>query len=770
MRIFGPRRSRTAKAASLRASSSWLGRLTDALSDVEVVLRLLVAVAGIAALALVLQGWRRPFGYRLGELLPDGIQARIEFSRVNDRKTESVHLEAEKNAPDVYLHDPSRPRELLYLFREHLFAVATAETPAELSGEVATGFGLSNADANGNAAARLSNAGWETLKEAVGSADGAERRIDELVQDLTRLLGPINRSGVLAPNELSRRDRRVDERVQVINSEQPDEPQEHVIGDLLLTEMLKPAGRIGRDWKSHPRLEKLQPLLEQWLIRRVKPTLVFDSPRTEQARAVARRETPSVKDEFSQGAVLAPPGTRVTPDLFEILVAQHQTLERQMSWADRLLRLGSMIGLLVVLAVVQGVYLVRNEPRLVGHLGRLLVYVSLIVLAVGLGSVWSLDPWRAEVIPLLTVVMTLSVAYNQVLAAFTGFTVALLLTVATGGQVHDFAVLIAAMAAAVLQLSQIASRSKLLVVGFSTAAVYFLVSMAWAILETPNLVSLWRDTTAIQSALWGAFYCVMAGYFVGGSLPFIESAFGVVTDISLLELGQVSHPLLQELVRRAPGTYNHSISVATISETAADSIQANGLLCRVGAYFHDIGKMLKPQYFVENMASGGSSRHENLAPAMSTLIIIGHVKDGVDLARQHSLPQPLVDFIEQHHGTTLVEYFYHQATRQAESQRDQKIEVEESSFRYPGPKPQSREAGVLMLADAVESASRALSDPTPKRIEGLVHDLTMKRLLDGQFEESSLTLSEISTIEASLTKSLISIYHGRIKYPEQRTA
>jgi putative nucleotidyltransferase with HDIG domain len=189
----------------------------------------------------------------------------------------------------------------------------------------------------------------------------------------------------------------------------------------------------------------------------------------------------------------------------------------------------------------------------------------------------------------------------------------------------------------------------------------------------------------------------------------------------------------------------------------------------VGAYFHDIGKMLKPNYFVENM-TGGENRHEHLAPAMSTLIIIGHVKDGADLARQHNLPQALIDFVEQHHGTTLVEYFYHEATRQAEEQPDHRTDAEEAHFRYPGPKPQTREAAVLMIADAVEGASRTLSEPTPSRIERLIHDIVMKRLLDGQFDESGLTFTELGRIEESLTKSLAAMYHGRVKYPEQRTA
>jgi putative nucleotidyltransferase with HDIG domain len=253
-----------------------------------------------------------------------------------------------------------------------------------------------------------------------------------------------------------------------------------------------------------------------------------------------------------------------------------------------------------------------------------------------------------------------------------------------------------------------------------------------------------------------------------GLLPFIERAFGVLTDLSLLEIGDVAHPLLQELVRRAPGTYNHSINVASIGEAAAEAIGARGLLVRVGAYFHDIGKMLKPAYFVENQGQQGN-RHESLVPAMSTLIIIAHVKEGAELARQHRLPQPIIDLILEHHGTTLVEYFYRRAT--AQSQADPNgSDVDEQNYRYPGPKPSSRESAVMMLSDAVESASRTLTEPTPARIASLVHELAMKRLLDGQFDECGLTLEELELIEQSLVKSLTAVYHGRVKYPDQRTA
>ena len=208
--------------------------------------------------------------------------------------------------------------------------------------------------------------------------------------------------------------------------------------------------------------------------------------------------------------------------------------------------------------------------------------------------------------------------------------------------------------------------------------------------------------------------------FSQGVLPFIEKMFGIVTGISLLEMGDPSHPLLQELIRRAPGTYNHSIAVGTIAEAAAKEIGADSLLVRVGAYFHDVGKIPKAEYFIENRHAGAPNKHETLAPAMSTLIIIGHVKDGVDLAEEYHIPHRLIDFIEQHHGTTLVEYFYHAANQKAIEDPERKLDVEESAYRYPGPKPQTREAGILMLSDCVESASRTLSEPTPARITHLV--------------------------------------------------
>ena len=227
---------------------------------------------------------------------------------------------------------------------------------------------------------------------------------------------------------------------------------------------------------------------------------------------------------------------------------------------------------------------------------------------------------------------------------------------------------------------------------------------------------------------------------------------------------------MQELVRRAPGTYTHSMTVATLAEPAAEAIGANPLLTRVGSYFHDVGKMLKPHYFIENQT--GENRHDDLEPALSTLVIIGHVKDGVALAEQYRLPRPIIDFIQQHHGTTLVEYFYREAMRQQESQGNAPGLATASRTRWSRrsatPARSRRRARTASSCSPTPSRAPAgrWPNPTPGSLRKLVHDMLMKRLLDGQFEESGLTLTELHVVEESLCKGLIALYHARIKYPE----
>ncbi len=242
-----------------------------------------------------------------------------------------------------------------------------------------------------------------------------------------------------------------------------------------------------------------------------------------------------------------------------------------------------------------------------------------------------------------------------------------------------------------------------------------------------------------------------------------ERAFDITTDISLLELSDTNRPLLKELSLRAPGTFNHSLQVANLAEAAADAVGVNALQTRVGALYHDIGKMLKPEYFVENQRPG-SNLHDQLKPRMSALIIASHVKEGLEMGRQYNLPQRVLDFIPMHHGTTRIEFFYRKAVDQRGTGEP---EILESEFRYPGPRPNSTETGILMLADSVEAASRSLSDPTHKRLETLIDMIFKARIEDGQLDKTDLTFRDLTQIRETFLSMLLGIYHVRVKYPGQ---
>ncbi len=250
-----------------------------------------------------------------------------------------------------------------------------------------------------------------------------------------------------------------------------------------------------------------------------------------------------------------------------------------------------------------------------------------------------------------------------------------------------------------------------------------------------------------------------------GFTPVVEYLSGYASDMRLIEMATLDHPLLKELSVQAPGTWNHSMVIGMMVESAADAIGANPVVCRVGAYFHDIGKIAKPLYFVENQTPG-DNRHDKLSPSMSALIIRAHVKEGVELSRKHRLPQVIEDLIGQHHGTSMIEYFYDKARKEAEESGNDPDSVDRASFSYPGPKPQTREAGVLMLADGIEAASRTLSEPSFDRIQGLVQKMINKVFASGELNECDLTLRDLHVIAKCFTRVLSGIYHQRIAYSE----
>ncbi|HWE38363.1 MAG TPA: HDIG domain-containing protein [Isosphaeraceae bacterium] len=738
----GKRKSKPSRAQLRPSNSIAIGQGRVARQR-ERLARLAVVAVSVLAVAVIVHGPGPAFTYRLGQRPGRDLPARAEFQRINQIKTMMARQAAAEKVAPFLVNDPTAIKALAERLGDLVDAVATARTPADLAAGLASSW-------------KLDAATFDELKAATATP---ERR-EDLQRRLARVFAPIVRDGVLGSLPSIEDNSRT---LLIHDVGSPTSKARPVERERVARERVaKPDGPVHNEFVAAFRSPRLGNVLFNPVAERLTPTLTYEDQATDLARKDAYRGVADVIDTYRRGVVLVEQGQAITEEQLALLRLDHEAAVARLGPSARLQRAGSIVVLVAALFALIGYYVHRHEPQIARSTRRIAVLCGLIVVAVGMARLLALQPWDAELIPVALLAMTLAIAYNPHFALMVTFALSLLTCLALGTGIGEFLVMMGGTAAGVLTLHEVRTRTKPIKVGATAALGYFVLT--WA-------VGLWQNQPVglvLGDSAWRAGWGLMAGFFLGGILPLVESAFGIVTGISLLELGDVTHPLLQELVRRAPGTHNHSITVGTIAEAAAERIGANALLVRIGAYFHDIGKMLKPHYFIENQA-GAVNRHANLAPAMSTLIIIGHVKDGADLGRQHHLPERIIDLIEQHHGTTLVEYFYREAARRG-CDDPTAGPILESAFRYPGPRPQTKEAGILMLADAVESASRTLSEPTPARIEGLVGELVEKRLDDGQFDECGLTLREIAEIRESLIKSLIGIYHGRVKYPEQRTA
>lgn len=723
--------------------------------------RVLLVLVSSIAIWLCLAGWQSRMTYRVGDVPQRDITARIDFQVPNELDTAAARVRAEDNALLVYSHDPApfiQLRQNLLIQLEQLATVATyASLIDSPEGAIWKQFNPASSPQDGVAAVE---SGEEEFEKFRSNFNTREKRT-ALSLRLEEALQPFERRGLLRTLPAEPGSRNLIE-LEVYLKGRPESAKKFKFAEVLLGDGEELRAFVTKVLNA-PDVSKF---VVPWILARLpESTLVLDPARTEQNRTQARESTPIVFTRYAKGDALAKSGTAIDQATWQLLSHEHLAVQEQERTEHPPWRTGRGIGSLVFIGIICALgvtYAVWCAPRIVRSWRRsvTLLLFSLFTL---LCARWtSLDPWRAELMPFLLFGMVIAIIDHREEAIVFTLGLILIYVLCMGQGLSELIVLGASVTVAVMQLDSIRGRKKLIWLGFVTAAFSAGLTFLAGLYEGKILSQDFLQHCA-QNGLW----TFLVGFLVTGLLPFLESSFGVLTDISLLELGDIAHPLLQELVRRAPGTYNHSINVASLGEAAAESIHARGLLVRVGAYFHDVGKMLKPEYYVENVGTD-SSRHDHLAPAMSTLVIISHIKDGAELARRHHLPQPIIDLINQHHGTTLVEYFFRRAQETAVGQREK--ETLETSFRYPGPKPQSKEAAVLMLADAMESACRTLVGPTPGRIESLMENIARKRLLDGQFDECGLTLSELRQVQDSLVKTLNAIYHGRIQYPDQQTA
>jgi putative nucleotidyltransferase with HDIG domain len=501
----------------------------------------------------------------------------------------------------------------------------------------------------------------------------------------------------------------------------------------------------------------------------VKPNLTFNQRETELRKDLARKSIKPKYFKIKTGEMLVREGERIGSEHLLKLSGENR-LQNRVNAVGPVPAMTVLIGTLFVVVYLIGLKVTRvfdGNPREFFFIAVTLMGTFVFVWAynfiaeeVARGFPYFTSKALLFAMPVAFGAMLISIFQGIGTAAAFALVISVLASLATGGTVEFFIYFFISSMVAAHGVRDCSERGILIKAGFFVGLINIVLSLSIGMIHG-SLYTL-ESLIAAASGFTGG---ILAGVIATGILPLIEMSFGFTTDIKLLELANLDQPLLRELMVRAPGTYHHSMITSNMVEATAKAVEANPLLARVSAYYHDIGKMKKPLYFIENQL-GSENRHEKLAPSMSSLILISHVKDGVELAKEHKLSKELIDIIQQHHGTSLISFFYQKAKDRMGMKGNKFTEIKEEDFRYPGPKPQTKEAGLVMLADMVEAACRSLGDPTPARIQGMVQKIINKVFSDGQLNECELTLKDLNEIARSFNKTLSGIFHHRVEYPE----
>lgn len=482
----------------------------------------------------------------------------------------------------------------------------------------------------------------------------------------------------------------------------------------------------------------------------IQPNLVLNTERVNAARERAVQSVEPVP--IMQGEIIIRKGDVVRPEHISLMrdVGLLKTGRDYGALAGRTLLVLAMTALLVF-------YLRQNRLQVFDSIALIGLVGCVIVTVLLLGRLFSMLSWPEAVYlnPSALVGLLLTLLIDAKVGTMATVVTSVLLGVVSAFSWPVTIVSLVGGLTAVLSVSKVSQRGDLMRAGFFVGGTDFLLLIAVG-LGTKNTGLIIHSYLGLISGLFASIVAI-------GVLPYLESAFKITSAIRLLELSNPNHPLLRRLMMEAPGTYHHSILVGNLAEAAAEAVGADGLLARVGAFYHDIGKLKRPYFFVENQV-GKDNPHDRIAPSLSTLIITSHVKDGLELANEYKLPDVVTQFIAQHHGTDLVRFFFHRATEASEGNV-----VEEKDFRYPGPKPQGKEVAIVSLADAVEAAVRSLSRPTPGKIEGLVRKIIKDRLNSGELDESDLTFQDMDRIANAFAKVIMGMFHTRVEYPEKIT-
>ncbi|MDX1672957.1 MAG: HDIG domain-containing protein, partial [Balneolaceae bacterium] len=490
----------------------------------------------------------------------------------------------------------------------------------------------------------------------------------------------------------------------------------------------------------------------------IRPNFIYQPQLTQQRIQEAIDNISKTKGAVAQGQVIIRRGDIVTPEKYNMLQSLAEARAKNATEFQQWLRFTGDIISIIAISIVFFLYLYLYRHYIFENNALLLlVFIAMSIVCVASSFTFRIDGVSPYIVPIAVAPIILTIIFDSRVGLLSTITLALLTGLIYA---NNFEYVVATTVACSLGLFSVRDIKKRSQFFFTTPGIVFLSYLI--VLVGFNLTALASWSDFLTDLLFVGINSVFI-LFTYPLILFFEKSFKVTTDFTLLELSDTNLPLLKSLMTKAPGTFHHSLQVANLAEAAAGAIGANALLCRVGALYHDIGKMENPEYFTENQA--GHNEHDKLKPRMSALVIKAHVSNGVKIAQEYNLPKVVIDFIKTHHGTSLIKYFYRKAQENADSDRD---EIREEDFRYDGPLPRRKETGILLLADGVEAASRAMKDPNYQKLDNLVNKMVDDRVNEGQLSKCPLTFQDLRTIKESFMNILVGIYHSRVEYPDDK--
>ncbi|PIV22071.1 MAG: phosphohydrolase [Deltaproteobacteria bacterium CG03_land_8_20_14_0_80_45_14] len=690
--------------------------------------------------------------YKVGDIATKEIKSTQDLLVEDEKSTQEKKAEAERSVLSVYDYDPMVLSDAEYRIRT-IFGSLAASPPTGEKGNDQNAMRRKEWDST--LRLPLTQREWQVLEK--------ERFNPAIGEAALRLVAPILKKGVVNDKDLLDPD--ADRGIVIRNIQTREERKSFPPFGFFDFKEAKAKVRSQADLPSPIKGKELSPVVLKMAEHFLRPNLTFNKDETEGQKTKAREKVTSVYFQVKRGEMILRAGERVQEEHLLKIKSLRKAQER-----THLLAILIGMGLLTFLILASLYQFSTQNIRKIALSQKDILFFSTTL--VGIIAFLKLFQLSTDVLggeffsipsssylylfPIATSAMLVRIVLNSEVAIVFTLLASYFSAALMGNQLFYFIFTFVGSVIGAHKVARCEQRSILIKAGITVGGINILMILSYNLISGNPF-----KMTLLSDLMMGFLGGVLASVLVLGIAPIIESLFGYTTDIKLLELANMDHPILKDLILQAPGTYHHSIIVGSLVEAAAKSISANPLLARVSAYYHDIGKLKKPLYFIENVG-GGENKHDHLTPTMSSLILISHVKDGVEMARENRLGERIGHIIQQHHGTSLISYFYQKAK---EKENPEMELINENDFRYPGPKPQTKEAGIVMLADSVEAASRALAEPTPSRIKGLVQRITNNIFLDGQLEECELTLKDLQKIQESFNRILTAIFHHRIDYP-----